>query len=53
MASFILWTGESLQDPEDGKAYILPLNVVVDASAGGLSIPIAMYHHTHHNLSER
>ena len=53
---YLLWTGESLQDPADGKTYLLPSGSTIDASAapvGGLSIPIAMYHHTHHNLSTR
>ena len=31
--NYLLWTGEILQDPQDGKTYLLPSGIMVEASA--------------------
>ena len=48
MASFLLWTGESLQDPKDGKTYLLPSGllvagapIVAGVGASNISLSIA------------
>ena len=53
--NYLLPSGETWQDPADGKTYLLPSGstIAASAAAGGLGLPIAMYHHTHHNLGTR